>query len=58
MLNGISREVDHANVVAVDESDPLKRVVELLEKLAHLGGLRHAVDHIVVLSLRVVAERR
>jgi hypothetical protein len=45
MLHGIGREVDRADVVAVDEGGTLEGAMELLEKLAHLGGLYHAVAH-------------
>jgi hypothetical protein len=43
MLHEISGEVDRADVVIVDEGDTLKGAMELLEKLAQLGGLCHAV---------------
>jgi nucleoside-triphosphatase THEP1 len=45
MLHGIGREVDRADVVAVDEGGTLEGAMELLEKLAHLGGLYHAGAH-------------
>jgi hypothetical protein len=51
MLNGIGGEVDGVDVVAVDEGGALEGAVELVEELAHLGGLRHAVGHIAVLGL-------
>jgi hypothetical protein len=51
MLHGISGEVDRGDVVAVDEGGTLERAVELLEKLAQLGGLCYAVGHSVVLGL-------
>jgi hypothetical protein len=51
MLHVMSGEVDGADVVTVDEDSTLKGVVELVEELAHLGGLRHAVGHSAVLGL-------
>jgi hypothetical protein len=51
MLHGISGEVDRADVVTVDKGGALKEAVELLEKLARLGGLCHAVGHSAVLGL-------
>jgi hypothetical protein len=51
MLHGIGGEVDGADVVAVDEGDTLKGSVELMEELAHLGGLCHVVGHSAVLGL-------
>jgi hypothetical protein len=55
MLHGISGEVDGVDVVAVDEGGTLKRVVELVEELAHSEGLHHAVGHSAVLDLCVGA---
>jgi hypothetical protein len=51
VLNEIGGEVDGADVVAVDESGTLEGAVELVEELAHPGGLRHAVGHNAVLDL-------
>jgi hypothetical protein len=51
ILYEIVREVDRANVVAVDEDGTLKGVVELQEKLAQPGGLCHVVGHSTVLDL-------
>jgi hypothetical protein len=51
MLNEIGGEVDGADVVAVHEGGALEGVVELVEKLAHPRGLRHAVGHSAVLGL-------
>jgi hypothetical protein len=51
MLHGIGEVVDRANIVAVDEGGTLKGVVELLEKLAQLGGLCHAIGNNTVLGL-------
>jgi hypothetical protein len=51
MLHEIGGEVDGADVVTVDEGDALKGAVKLVEELAHLGGLCHAVGHNVVLGL-------
>ena len=46
------REIDRANVVAVDEGGTLEGAVELLEKLAQLIGLDHTVGHSTVLGPR------
>jgi hypothetical protein len=51
MLHRIGGEVDGADVVAVDEGGTLEGAVELVEELAHSGGLRHAVGHSAILSL-------
>jgi hypothetical protein len=51
MLHGIGGEVDDANVVVLDEGGTLKGVVELVEELAHPGGLCHAIGHSAVLGL-------
>jgi hypothetical protein len=51
LLRGIGGDVDHVDVVTVDEGGTLKGVVELLKKLAWPGGLCHAVGHSVVLGL-------
>jgi hypothetical protein len=42
-LHETDGEADHTDVVAVDEADALKRIVELVEELTQLGGLCHAV---------------
>jgi hypothetical protein len=39
MLHGIGGELNHADVVAVDEGGAFNGAVEPLEKLAELGGL-------------------
>jgi hypothetical protein len=51
MMHGIGGEVDRADIIAVDEGGTLKGAVELLDYLAHLGGLCHAIGHSVVLGL-------
>ena len=51
MLHGISEEVDRADVVAVDKGGAFEGAVELLKKLAKLGGLGHAVSQNTVLVL-------
>jgi hypothetical protein len=51
MLHGVGGEVDRADVVAVDEGGALEGTVELVEELAQLGGLCHAVGHGTVLGL-------
>jgi hypothetical protein len=50
MLHEIGGEVDRADVV-VDEGVTLEGATKLLEKLAQLGGLCHAVGHSAVLGL-------
>jgi hypothetical protein len=50
MLHEIG-EVDHADVVTVDECDTLEGVVELPKKLTELGGLGHAIGHNAILDL-------
>jgi hypothetical protein len=52
MLNGVGGEVYGAVVVAVDESAPRRQTLELMEQLAQLGGLSHAVGDSVVLGFR------
>jgi hypothetical protein len=52
MLNGVGGEVHGADVVAVDESVPRRRTLELMEQLAQPGGLSHAVGDGVVLGFR------
>jgi hypothetical protein len=51
MLLGISGEVDHADVVTVDDAVTLEGAVELVKKLAQPGGLYHTVGHSAVLGL-------
>jgi hypothetical protein len=51
MLHGIGREVDCADVIAVDEGGALEWTVELVEELSQPGGLCHAVSHGAVLGL-------
>jgi hypothetical protein len=51
MLHKVDGEVDHTDVVAVDEGGALEGVVELLKKLTELRGLGHAVGHNAVLGL-------
>jgi hypothetical protein len=45
MLHEVGGEVDHTDVVAVDEGGALEGTVELVEELAQPGGLCHAVGH-------------
>jgi hypothetical protein len=52
MLNGVGGEVHDADVVIVDESAPRMRTLELMEQLAQLGGLSHAVGDGMVLGFR------
>jgi hypothetical protein len=51
MLHGIGAEVDGADVVAVDEGGALKGAVELMDGLAHPGGLCHTIGHSAILGL-------
>jgi hypothetical protein len=51
MLHKIGLQADGADVVAVDEGGVLKGAVELVEQLAHPGGLLHAVGHNTILGL-------
>ena len=51
VLDGVGGELHSADVVAVNEGAPTKRLVELEEELAQPGRLGHAVSHGAVLSL-------
>jgi hypothetical protein len=51
MLHRVGGEVDHADIVAVDEGGALEETMELVEELAQPGGLCHAVGHGTVLGL-------
>jgi hypothetical protein len=51
VLHGIGGEVDHADVVAVDEGGALEGAVELVVELVEPGGLDHVVGHDAVLGL-------
>ena len=51
VLDGDGGEVHSADVVAVNEGAPTKRLVELEEELAQPRHLGHAVSHGAVLSL-------
>ena len=51
MLHGIGGELDHTDVVVVDEGGALKGAMELLEELAQPGGICHVIGHYAVLSL-------
>jgi hypothetical protein len=51
MLHGTGGEVDRVDVVAIDEGGTLEGAMQLLEKLAKLGGLDHTAGHSAVLSL-------
>jgi hypothetical protein len=52
MLNRVGGEVHGDDVVAVDESAPRRRTLELMEQLAQPGGLSHAVGDDAVLGFR------
>jgi hypothetical protein len=52
MLNGVGGEVYGVVVVAVDESAPRRRTLELMEQLAQLGGLSHAIGDSAALGFR------
>jgi hypothetical protein len=45
MLDGVVREVDSADVVAVDQSAPSEGVVKLLEKLTQSARLSHPISN-------------
>jgi hypothetical protein len=51
MLHEIGGQVNRTDVVAVDECGALEGAVELLEKLAQLGGLCDVVGHHAILGL-------
>jgi hypothetical protein len=51
MLYEVGREVDGADVVAVDKGGALEGGVELVEELTHPRCLGHAVSHSAVLGL-------
>jgi hypothetical protein len=51
ILHEIGGEIDHADVVAVDEGGVLEGVVEFLKKLAKPGGLGYVVGHSAILDL-------
>jgi hypothetical protein len=51
MLHEIGGEVDHADIIAVDEGGTLKGATELVEELAQLEALYRAVGHDAVLGL-------
>jgi hypothetical protein len=55
MLHKIGGEVDRADAVVVNEGGAIEGAVELLQKLADLGGLGHAVGHNAILGLSVGA---
>jgi hypothetical protein len=57
MLNGVGGEVHGAGVVAVDESAPRRRTLELMEQLAQPGGLSHAVGDDAVLGFHAGLRR-
>lgn len=44
-------EVDHANIVAVDEGGASERAMKLLEQLMEPERLSHTVGHCVILNL-------
>jgi hypothetical protein len=48
---GVGGEVDHTDIVAVDQRAPGGRSVELGEELPEPGGLSHAVSNSAVLRL-------
>jgi hypothetical protein len=51
MLDGVGGEVDHIDVVTVDQSGPRQGVMQLLKKLKEPACLHHAVGHDMVLRL-------
>jgi hypothetical protein len=50
-LDEVGRDIDSADVVAVDESVPHQQTMELLEKLTKPGRLGDTVGHDAVLGL-------
>jgi hypothetical protein len=52
MMNEVGREVDCADVVAVDQAGLWQGVVQLHEQLTKPARLRHAVGHNAILYLR------
>jgi hypothetical protein len=52
MLNRVGGEVHSADVVAVDENVLRRQTLKLMEQLAQLGSLSHAVGDGVVLGFR------
>jgi hypothetical protein len=50
MLNGVGGEVHDADIVAVDESAPRWRSLELMQELTQPGCLGHTIGHSAVLS--------
>jgi hypothetical protein len=53
MLNEVGREVDGADVIAVDQRAPRQRTLELMEQLPQPSGLGHTIRDNTVLDLRV-----
>jgi hypothetical protein len=51
MLYGVGGEVDHTDVVAVDQGGPWWGALQLLKKPMEPARLRHAVGHNEVLRL-------
>jgi hypothetical protein len=51
VLHRFGGEVDSDDVIVVDNGGALKGAVELVEYLAHPGGLGHVVGHSTVLDL-------
>jgi hypothetical protein len=51
MLDGVGREVDDADVVAVNHGIPGEGTMKLLEKLAYPARLSHPISNTPVLSL-------
>jgi hypothetical protein len=50
VLNGVSEEVDGADIVAVDQSGPRQGVVQLRKHLMKPARLCHTVGHGAVLQ--------
>jgi hypothetical protein len=51
MLDWVSGEVDHANIVVVDQSGPRQEAMQLQKQLTEPTRLRHAVGYCAVLRL-------
>ena len=53
VLHGIGGEVDHADIVAVDEGGTREGALELLKYLTESGRLCHVICHSAILGLSV-----
>jgi hypothetical protein len=51
VLDGVGGEVDHTDIVAVDQCAPRGQSVQLSEKLSEPGGLSYAISDSMVFRL-------